>query len=249
MSPDKFQEIHHQKEVSYTEFRHAWAAFAHDLEIVGEQNRLKPRSPFEKPLDNFDSHGHHNYHLTHWEGSEKQLKAHLSKIKVVVVGCMDWRFAKALYEDVINRGFKEEEIMFISVAGGMVQYGEGREKGLETILDYVLDNSPQVNTIIATGHADRCGAVASWTDTPAGEIHEKIGPQPGSSEETQNMERLIIQGIRNHLSLPPKNSIKVFPELLKLHQPVDPDRKEVLVDIIDLDTNSTGLTVFDILNN
>jgi len=100
MSP----EINRKKEVSYSEFLAAWEPFSRDLEIVGEEDRLVPLNPFGAPPDNFDEHGHHNYHLTIWKGEERKFKDKLSRVKAVVVGCMDWRFAKDLYAKALAEG-------------------------------------------------------------------------------------------------------------------------------------------------
>src|SRR3990172_11872458 len=128
MSPDM-----QEKNKETFEMAKPWEGFAGDLSIVGAAGRLSPKSPFEAPPSPWDDHGHHNYPLTVWQGTDGEYRNKLSGVKIALVGCMHWRFNRALYDEAINKGFTPEEIMLITVAGGGAQEPEDRQKALGEI--------------------------------------------------------------------------------------------------------------------
>ncbi len=200
----------HSSEVTFNEFAKAWQIFSGDLKLV-HATRLKPQSPFSRPLphynENPDHHKNHNYNLTQLQGETEEEFIHkLSQIKVLAVGCMDWRFANALYDraqrdesshDPLHHysKYRPEEVMLVTVGGGIVQDAGEREDAIQTIIKYVAQKAPQLEKVLATGHCNRCGALAHWTNAGDGHVCPELGTIPGKPEEQSGMDKLVRRGM------------------------------------------------------
>jgi hypothetical protein len=210
MSPDM-----REKSKETAEMAKPWQIFAKDLYIVGEGERLFAYSPFEAPPSApWDKHGHHNYHLTVWNGTDDEYRERLSPIKMVAVGCMDWRFNRALYDEALKKGYKPEEIMIVTVAGGVAQEPKDRQEALKIILGDIYKNALNLEEVGASGHVDRCGAFAVWWKAEIGKLPVQMGTEIGGPEEISQMSRLVAEGIGRLPKAPEK--VKVFGMLLGL---------------------------------
>ena len=172
-----------------------WQVFAGDLSIVGAADRLSPKSPFEAPPSPWDDHGHHNYHLTVWQGTDGEYRNKLSGVKIALVGCMDWRFNRALYDEAVNKGYTPGEIMFFTQGGGVAQKPPERQEALGEILKGVYENARELKEIVTSGHVDRCGAWAYWLGAEAGKLPSEMGDEKGGATEISEMARHAIEGM------------------------------------------------------
>lgn len=88
--------------------------------------------------------------------------ARITKAKVLVVGCMDKRQAEELYERALDgrmaledggqrTRFAPDEVVMITVGGGIVQKGE-REEALKTMIDFVIDQAPGLEHVVVSAH-------------------------------------------------------------------------------------------------
>jgi len=86
----------------------------------------------------------------------------IRKAKVLVVGCMDKRQAEELYGRVLDGRMSMEdggqrikytpdEIAMITVGGGIVQTGE-REEAMQTMIDFVIDQAPNLQHVVVSAH-------------------------------------------------------------------------------------------------
>lgn len=204
------------KDPEFEKFLSAWNVFAHDLSLVGAENRLRPQDPFFPPLDPIDADGEHNYHLTILQGSRDEVLSQLKKIKVIALCCMDWRFASNYYEHIQEEcRVLPENIMFIGLGGGAVQMPEDRQTALTDIFSFLSKNCPQLEYVYLSGHTDRCGAVAHWLHAAPGELPRELGNKKGGLLEVEKMTEKLKTGA-GKLKPAIKPSVRIETDLLSL---------------------------------
>ena len=119
--------------------------------------------------------------------------------KAVLVSCMDKRVVRNLYQQLLNQGYKENEIMTISMGGGAVHTRE-RMKLMRLLLGYVLGpegvNEKVVEKIVVSGHDGVCGA-AKFYGGGERPLHEVVG-----MDEEGLMEGLIVGGFEDLVAEP-----------------------------------------------
>lgn len=186
------------KDSEYESFLDDWKVFSGDLSLVGAQDRLKPQDPFLPPSDAIDENGEHAYHLTLLSGSRSEVLAKLKKIKVLALTCMDWRFASTYYDHVQQEtSSSSEELMYVGIGGGAVQFPESRQEALVNILTFISKHAPQLEKVYLSGHTHRCGAVAHWLHAEPGQLPEELGHQPGGVIEIEKMGDFLNSNTRS----------------------------------------------------
>lgn len=185
------------KQIEFSQVKLAFQVFANDYKIVKHPN-TPVRTPFERPNQS-DEKGERQYNLSIIPKNMTESQF-LKKLKgTLVISCMDRDVTLPLY----NRVKKEDSktpIIFLSMAGGIVQERDERKKALAIILTYISQHQENIAHVIATDHDHTCGYVKYELEgTP---LAEKVGVQPAikgdhsDQKEQQAMKSLIIQNAR-----------------------------------------------------
>jgi hypothetical protein len=190
-----------QQSIEFNQVKKAFAVFAKDYEIVNHPH-TPIRTPFETPND-LDEKGERQYNLTLLPENITE-KEFLEKLAgVLVISCMDRDAAKPLY-DLVQKENPKTPLVFLSMAGGIIQEHPQRKDALKTILGYIGLHQDKIDKVIATDHDHTCGYIKyTLGGTPLANI---IGVEPAtpgnySSEKEQKvMKSLIAQNAKeNHL--------------------------------------------------
>ena len=219
------------KSIEFAQVKKAFQVFAHDYEIVQHPN-TPVNNPFQKP-NGLDVTGHRQYNLTLFpenmtkEEFDKKLKG------ILVISCMDRDAAKPLYDQIENEN-PETPIIFLSMAGGIIQEHPKRKKALKTILKYIGKHQDNISQVLATDHDHTCGYIKyALSGTP---LATKLGVElaiPGGysdQKEQKAMKSLIIQSAQDY------KLGKLFGKKLKLALAVIDRQGNV-----SLDTNFKGV--------
>ena len=83
----------------------------------------------------------------------------LTQIKVVLWSCMDRRIVRPLFENLLKDGYKEQEILIVSMGGGPLQAGEDRTHALKTAFMELQTKLPNLQRVIAVAHTGICGGL------------------------------------------------------------------------------------------
>lgn len=83
----------------------------------------------------------------------------LASIKVILWSCMDRRVVRPLYDQLVQQGYKPEEILAVSMGGGPIQSGNDRIDALRNALTQLVQKVPQVEKIWAVAHTGVCGGL------------------------------------------------------------------------------------------
>ncbi|MFA5136755.1 MAG: hypothetical protein WC489_05170 [Patescibacteria group bacterium] len=200
--------------ISFEQVRTAFTVFKSDYNIVAHPE-TPINTPFNRP-NGPDATGHRQYNLTTIPADMTEADF-LAQIEdpagvVVAIGCMDKDAALPAYE-VLKTENPDKKIVYITVAGGIVQKEQERIDAMRTILTYVSQHQEHVEAVIATDHDHTCGKIK--VDLGGTALAEKIGaevPNPGqnaSQEEQEKMKSLIAGGV-TEVGLP-----TLFPGKLK----------------------------------
>lgn len=181
--------------VSFSQFVEAWQAFENDLGLVGHPNDPK-MSIFLKPRQK----GKYNLALLPKDLNEIQVKQKLKKIKVIAVTCMDKRMVWDFYT-LVGRGCESEEVLLITVGGGIVQNGSKRREAMKNILSFLSENTPNLDQVIVSDHDCRYNAVAFWLKAKKDKLPKGFGSKPDCKCEKGVMQSLIAEG---YISLVPQ---------------------------------------------
>ena len=99
----------------------------------------------------------------------------LEQINLVLWSCMDRRVLRPLYDKALKRGYRAENILLLSMAGGPVQIGKNRIAALSDIFDDLEEALPQLEKVWAVAHIGVCAGVKSFCGGEA--ITEALKPQ------------------------------------------------------------------------
>lgn len=210
------------KKVEFSEVQKAFHTFAHDYEIVGHPD-TPVNTPFNPP-NGPDEHGHRQYNLTLLpeDMSEQQFLTELHSESGVVVfyGCMDRDAAMPAYKK-LQEQFPGKKIVYITVAGGVVQKEDERKQSLTTISRYIAQHQENVEAVIATDHDHTCGKVKK--DLGGIPLTQKLGidgplvGQHAPHAEQAEMKQLIRSGV-SELKLPNLFGAKLRPALVAINR-------------------------------
>ena len=151
--------------------------FLQDIDLIHED--VKILSIYDPPAER----GNYSLHGIMSEERDEKLKNALNKAKVVLVSCMDKRIVADLYKKIQKKyNIKPEEILIVSLAGGIIQTSK-REDALLDIIHYIVNEATSLKSIIFTGHTSDpkksnsapCGGVTHFVGKPLKEaVHDNI---------------------------------------------------------------------------
>lgn len=170
----------------YEDLKNLWnKTFSGDYSIVGHPETAL-RNFFEAPNAEND-HGR-QYNLTVFGNlSEAEFKQKLAQVKIVAVFCMDRDVVLPAYKQLLKE-YRDDEIMLVTVAGGIVQASAERQTALSALFIYLNAQKDKSAKILATGHNQVCGYVKFVLGQS---LPEKLGGTAGDDKENKAMKALI----------------------------------------------------------
>jgi len=221
MADELIDQFELSKTVEFTEIQEVFKTFEHDYEIVNH-----PHTPINTPFNTpngLDKDGQRQYNLTLLpkEMTEKQFLAQIQDKRGVIVfyGCMDKDAAMPVYEE-LQKQYPGKKIVYITVAGGVVQKESERKQAITTISRYIAQHQEQVEEVVATDHDHTCGKIKKdLGGISLAEQLKMVSPQVGQdapSAEQGEMKRLIKSAV-SELHLPELFGNKLKPALVSIN--------------------------------
>ncbi len=185
-----------KNEVTWESFSQANAVFGGDYSIVRH-----PDTPVRGIFDVPNDQGMYSLSNVESLNEEEFLQRTEGKEVVVLVMCMDARAQRQTYEE-IKKKHPESVLLVLSMGGGIVQQDNivragskvdvYRSQALATELHYIQSHVQNVEAVYVTGHDCQCGACKFFNDDVA--VHEVLGVEKGSTQETDEMAKRIQAG-------------------------------------------------------
>ncbi|RJR15287.1 hypothetical protein C4579_02635 [Candidatus Microgenomates bacterium] len=95
----------------------------------------------------------------------------LKVVKVILWSCMDRRIVRPLYNQLLQQGYQDEEILTISMGGGPVQVGDDRVNALKSAFNELTNTLPVLEKVWAVAHTGVCGGIKHFCGgTPIVEV-------------------------------------------------------------------------------
>lgn len=185
------------QKVTWDEFTTAFAVFGGlkggDYAIVNHSD-TPYANPFSRP-NGLDAERNRQYSVTQIpEGmTEEKFLRELKTRSILFIGCMD-KDAIGPAWDLLAKEDAEENIMTLSIGGGIVQERDDRVAALKTVLTYLSENG-NFQTVIPTGHNHSCGLVKAVINSGK-TLPEVLGEDPASGKENTAMKSLILNGVK-----------------------------------------------------
>lgn len=194
-------------------------AFQDDYHIV-EHPETPINSPFNSPNEE-GAHGRqYNLTLIPDRMDEKDFRREISDPNGIIVyyGCMDKDAAMPAYIKLLEK-FPNKKIIYITVAGGVVQKEKNRKIALTNISEYIAQNSESVEMVIGSDHDHTCGKVKK--DLGGSSLSDFLNitkPKEGiyAPSAEQAMMKSLIKAGSNEIGLPQLFGNKFRPALVSI---------------------------------
>ena len=185
--------------IEFSQVKNAFQVFKNDYGIVRHPN-TPFRNPFQEP-NGLDPQGYRQYNLT-LIPEEMTEADFLQKLNgILVISCMDKDVALPLYNKLKDEN-SQTPIVFLSMAGGIVQEHDERKLALSTILTYISQHQEGITQVLATDHDHTCGYVKFVLGGTS--LAEKLGVtvaeigEHSKTNEQAAMKSLIAQNVEYH---------------------------------------------------
>lgn len=122
----------------------------------------------------------------------------LASVKIILWSCMDRRVVRPLFNQLLQLGYKEGEILIISMGGGPIQAGDDRIGASKELFSELEGSLPRLEKIWAVAHTKTCGGIKHFCGgKPITEVAKKEfldqAAQKGIDQELY-LTDLILEG-------------------------------------------------------